>query len=80
MYYVYLIASESDATRRYTGFARDLKARLRSHNEGASKHTSKYRPWRIVAYFAFEDEGRARAFEHYLKSGSGAAFANKRLW
>ena len=80
MFYVYLLRSESAPDQRYTGFTRDLKARLKFHNEGASRHTSKYRPWRVVTYFAFTDEQKARAFEHYLKSGSGAAFADKRLW
>jgi len=28
----------------------------------------------------FEDETRAIDFEKYLKSGSGNAFAKKRLW
>jgi hypothetical protein len=29
-----------------------LQQRLRKHNEGASIHTAKYRPWRLVAYFS----------------------------
>jgi hypothetical protein len=37
-------------------------------------------PWRIATYVAFSDEGKATSFERYLKSGSGHAFANKRLW
>jgi len=40
----------------------------------------KYKPWELVGYHAFADERRAREFEHYLKSGSGKAFANRRLW
>jgi putative endonuclease len=31
-------------------------------------------------YVAFSDIEKARAFERYLKSGSGHAFAKKRLW
>jgi hypothetical protein len=31
-------------------------------------------------YVAFSDEQKAEAFERYLKSGSGHAFATKRLW
>jgi predicted GIY-YIG superfamily endonuclease len=80
MYYVYLLRSLSAPTERYTGFTADLKTRLRKHNEGASIYTAKYRPWELEAYFAFKTERRAREFEHYLKSGSGKAFANKRLW
>ncbi len=80
MYYVYLLRSLSTPDQRYVGFTKDLKKRLRSHNEGASIHTAKYGPWELLTYLGFKDEGRARAFEHYLKSGSGKAFANKRLW
>jgi putative endonuclease len=80
MYCGYLLRSISEANQRYVGFTTDLKERFKSHNEGASIHTRKYKPWKLVAYFAFDTERRARKFEHYLKSGSGKAFANKRLW
>jgi putative endonuclease len=80
MFYVYLLVSLSDPRQRYVGFTSHLKQRLESHNQGASVHTRKYKPWKMVTYLAFDDERRAREFEHYLKSGSGRAFANKRLW
>ena len=80
MHYVYLLQSLKERDQRYTGLTGDLKKRFKSHNEGASIHTAKYRPWKLVAYLAFEDARRAREFEHYLKTGSGKAFANKRLW
>ena len=80
MHYVYLIASVDDPTKRYVGVTADLKARLREHNAGKSAHTSKHRPWRLVTYVAFSDRAQAEAFERYLKSGSGHAFARKRLW
>jgi hypothetical protein len=38
-------------------------------------HTSKYRPWRLKTYVAFSDEKQGLAFERYLKSASGRAFA-----
>ena len=79
MFYVYLLKSLDHPDQRYTGFTTDVNERLKAHNEGDSPHASKYRPWRLVAYFAFEDERKARAFEFYLKSGSGKAFAKKRF-
>ena len=78
MHYVDLLRSLKDTDRRCVGFTGDLKNRLAKHNEGASVHTAKLKPWKLVTYLAFEDE--RRAFEYYLKSGSGKAFANKRLW
>jgi predicted GIY-YIG superfamily endonuclease len=80
MYYVYLIESVNYPEQRYVGFCADLKSRLASHNSGESVHTSKYMPWKLVAYLAFSDKRKAQEFEHYLKTGSGKAFANKRLW
>jgi len=35
--------------------------------------------WRLKTYVAFSDEKQAIALEKYLKSGSGRAFAKKRL-
>jgi len=63
----------------FDALADDPEARLTKHNAGEVTHTSKYKPWRIKTYVAFSDEKRAFAFEKYLKSGSGRAFANKRL-
>ena len=80
MKYVYLIQSSSHPDQRYTGHTDDLEARLAKHNEGGSPHTSKYKPWKLVASVRFEDDEKAAAFEQYLKSGSGRAFANKHLW
>jgi len=64
----------------YIGFSRDLKKRLAAHNSGQSSHTSKFKPWALITYLAFSDKAQARSFEEYLKSHSGKAFANKRLW
>jgi predicted GIY-YIG superfamily endonuclease len=72
--------SESAMGRRYVGVTSDLKQHLADHNAGKSPHTSKYVPWKLATYLAFSDERRAETFELYLKSGSGHAFAKKRLW
>jgi putative endonuclease len=49
------------------------------HNAGRSTHTSKFRPWRLVSAHWFADADVAQAFERYLKTGSGPAFALKRF-
>jgi len=79
MKYVYILQSEQDAERFYTGITDDLSARLSKHNSGEVAHTSKYGRWHIKSYVAFTDDTRAFAFEKYLKSGSGRAFAKKQL-
>ena len=78
MKYVYILQSLA-GEHFYTGITDNLDARLEKHNSGAVPHTSKFRPWRIKSYVAFTDESRAIAFEKYLKSGSGRAFAKTRL-
>jgi putative endonuclease len=79
MIYVYILQCIADPDRFYTGFTDDLKARLKAHNSGQVSHTSKFKPWRLNTYLAFTDKDRAIAFEKYLKSHSGRAFARKRL-
>ncbi len=80
MRYVYLLQSESFVGQRYIGITSDLNRRLAEHNARESPHTSKCAPWKLVTYIAFSDERKAEIFERYLKSGSGHAFAKKRLW
>jgi predicted GIY-YIG superfamily endonuclease len=78
--YVYLIESAGPSPRRYVGLTSDLKRRLAEHNAGKSPHTAHFKPWRLVSYLAFTDAAKASDFERYLKSGSGHAFAARRLW
>jgi putative endonuclease len=78
--YMYVLQSETEPNRFYTGCTDDLRARLGRHNRGEVPHTSKCRPWRIKTYVGFSDRQRARNFESYLKSASGPAFLKKRLW
>jgi predicted GIY-YIG superfamily endonuclease len=80
MHYVYLLESDLAPAHRYVGLSTDLKRRIAEHNSGKSLHTAKYRPWHLVAYIAFSTRIKAEAFERYLKSGSGHAFARRRLW
>ena len=77
--YVYILQSDMDPHRFYTGCANDLRERLRRHNRGDVPHTSKWIPWQIKTYLAFSDNARARQFEHYLKSSPGRAFAKNHL-
>lgn len=80
MFYVYLIASISVPSQKYIGMTDDLPNRLKQHNAGYSSHTAKYKPWKLVNYFAFSNRHAAAEFEQYLKTGSGQAFANKHFW
>ena len=79
MKYVYILISRDFPDHHYIGVTGDLKARLAKHNAREVPHISKYAPWSIKTYIAFSDESQAFGFEKYLKSGSGRAFAKKRL-
>lgn len=78
-YYVYILRSEKHPEHFYAGFTEDLEARLKAHNAGQVPHTTKYRPWKIKTAISFSDRHQALAFETYLKTPSGRAFAKKRL-
>lgn len=63
MFYTYVIQSIDSPEQTYGGHATDLKDRLAEHNNGKCPHTSKYRPWRIKFYAAFETLELAQGFE-----------------
>ena len=77
---VYLLQSVNHPNQRYVGLTSDVEARLADHNAGKSPHTSKYRPWKLCVTLGFADDDKASAFEAYLKTGSGWAFAKRHFW
>ena len=77
MYYVYLLRSQPHPAEQYVGLTCNLRKRVVDHNVGYSPHTSKFRPWDLVAYFAFVEKRHATAFERYLKTGSRRAFIKR---
>jgi len=79
MKYVYILRSLNGVERYYVGVTEDLRDRMKKHNSGEVPHTSKFVPWGTNTYIAFSDDKQAIAFEKYLKSASGRAFAKKRL-
>jgi putative endonuclease len=77
--FVYIIRSDFDTSRYYTGVTSNIAVRLAAHNAGRCTHTAKAAPWEIVVAIEFAAEDRAIAFEKYLKSGSGIAFSKRHL-
>jgi predicted GIY-YIG superfamily endonuclease len=76
---VYVLKNQDRPPRYYTGLTSDINARLSMHNAGRCQSTARRGPWEVDAVFEFADEARAVAFERYLKSGSGVAFARRQL-
>ena len=77
--FVYVLRNSESPPRYYTGVTSDVARRHAEHNGGRCTHTAKHRPWSIDVVIEFPDERRAAAFERYLKSGSGVAFAQRHL-
>jgi predicted GIY-YIG superfamily endonuclease len=78
MYHVYILQSQKDNSY-YTGFTTDVAERIKQHNAGQVSYTSTKAPFKLSWHCVFEDKHKAIQFEKYLKSGSGFAFARKRL-
>lgn len=76
-WYVYLLRSIEQVDRLDVGMTEHLEERLAAHNSGSCTHTSRFAPWRIETAIAFRHKAKAIAFERYLKSHSGRAFAVK---
>jgi putative endonuclease len=65
-------AIQSLSTRRiYIGQTKDLDKRLRYHNLGYVKSTSRNRPWELMAFVRFRTSSEARWAERELKKSSG---------
>ena len=75
--FVYVLQSAKEPSRYYTGITSDVNRRLAVHNSGGSQHTAAIRPWRLIVALEFASEASAAAFEEYLKTGSGRAFAKR---
>lgn len=75
--YVYILQSQRDEHRFYTGLTDDLRKGLTNHNAGRIRYTLKWRPWRLKTYVAPSERVRAADFERYLKSASGRAFVKR---
>ncbi len=78
MYFVYFLKS-LNSSFRYVGYTSDLKKRFIEHNNGMNKSTKPFKPYEIDAYIAVKSESIAKDLEKYFKTGSGIAFARKRI-
>jgi len=76
-WYVYILLCSDN--KHYTGCSSNLKERLKRHSLGQVDSTKTRLPIKLLFYATFPDKYKAYAFEKYLKSGSGSAFALKHL-
>ena len=71
---VYVLYSEK-YEKIYIGYTSDLEARIKSHNEFATKGwTIRFRPWKLIYTETFENKTEALERERQLKSARGRVF------
>ena len=70
MFYTYVLQSEKD-NNFYTGYAEDLKDRLRDHNSGKVRSTKNRQPLKLIYYEACLTQQDATHREKYLKTTYG---------
>jgi putative endonuclease len=78
MFYVYCLESEK-SDDLYFGFTKDLKRRLKEHNQKLNFSTKKHAPWRLIYYEACLNEEDAKRREIYLKTSTGRRMFRKRI-
>ena len=76
--YVYVLRSLKNGSL-YTGFTKDLKARIAKHNNGLNFATKSYAPWELLYYEVHKNEVDARRRERYLKTTAGRQAIRKML-
>ena len=70
MFYVYILQT-INRNHLYTGYTKDLKNRLREHNQGLNFSTKRYGKWDIIYYEACKEKSDAKRREKYLKTTQG---------
>jgi putative endonuclease len=78
MWIVYILKCNDNTY--YLGCTGNMIDRLVRHRRGEVYYTSSRLPVEIASQSIFFDKYKAYEFEKYLKSGSGRAFAKKRLY
>jgi len=67
LHYVYCLIPEKKINWTYTGYTISPKQRLRNHNEGLSKSTKPYRPFKMIIIGEFDNSNEALKFEKDMK-------------
>ena len=62
VFYVYVLRSQSDSGF-YIGFSKNLRARLRQHQDGESLATKSRGPWKLIYYEAYSQREDAEGRE-----------------
>ncbi|MCK4406501.1 MAG: GIY-YIG nuclease family protein [Bacteroidales bacterium] len=75
-YFVYIIQSLVDDSF-YIGYTSNIELRLKKHNNGHSRYTSKKLPWKLVYTESFDNKSDAIKRERFLKKQKNTEFYNR---
>ena len=78
MYYIYILRSKKDGNF-YTGYTKDLKNRITTHQAGKVFSTKNRLPMKLVYYEACLNQQDAAHREKYLKTAWGKRYIKTRL-
>ena len=78
-FYVYTLESIKEGQRLYIGYTKDLRKRIKEHNNGENISTKPYRPWRLIYYEACLNTEDAKRRENYFKTNQGRRLLKRRL-
>ena len=77
-YYSYVLRSEKNGVL-YKGSTDDLEKRIKTHNAGKVKFSSKYLPWKLILSEEFETRAEAMRREKWYKTGVGRDWINNQI-
>ena len=78
MYFAYVLQSLK-SHRYYKGSCHDLQSGLKEYNNGKTKSTKPFAPWKIVYFETFDTFAEARAREKYFKTAAGRRFLKNKI-
>lgn len=77
-HYVYLLRSKKDDSL-YVGYTKNIKKRLEEHNLGKNFSTKAKKPWVLIFFEAYVEQGDATRREKYLKTSQGSRLVKRML-
>jgi len=77
-FYVYVLESLT-SKNLYIGRTKDLRERVKEHNQGKNKSTKPYLPWNLIYYEANLNYEDAKRREKYFKTSQGRRLLKRRL-
>ena len=77
-HYVYVLRSKKNGLL-YTGCTKNLRKRLKEHNDGLANYTKDRGPFELNYYESYRHPEDAWSREKHLKSGPGKRYLKERI-